>query len=92
MCNSLPTGSRWEIWKFSWFNTQIGQNLSHSRKSAFANKVGDVQQQLAAGLDEAEDGEAWWGLLEEVPMKWIDGLSATEVDKRPSASEMDKIQ
>ena len=29
--------------------------------------------------------------VEEVPMKWIDGPSATEMDKRPIATEMDKI-
>ena len=29
--------------------------------------------------------------VEEVPMKWIDIPSAREMDKRPSATEMDKI-
>ena len=29
--------------------------------------------------------------IEEVPMKWIDGPSATEMDKIPSATEMDDI-
>ena len=29
--------------------------------------------------------------IEEVPMIWIDRTSATEMDKIPSATEMDKI-
>ena len=29
--------------------------------------------------------------MEEVPMKWIDRPTSTEMDKIPSATEMDKI-
>ena len=31
-------------------------------------------------------------MLEEVPMKWIDRPSATEMDKITSANEMDEIE
>ena len=31
-------------------------------------------------------------LVEEVPMKWIDRPSATEMDNRPIATEMDEIE
>ena len=29
--------------------------------------------------------------MEKMPMKWIDGPSATEIDKKQSATEMDEI-